>query len=85
MARGEECVQFERRFTRIVLRKEMPARYRMSRHVVGPITPDAERPACASIPNCQRYNRIKSMRLLSRWYFPAADGLLWNTRMTATF
>jgi hypothetical protein len=40
---GEERAQFARRFTRIVLRKKMPALYRMSRHVVGPITPDAER------------------------------------------
>src|SRR5262245_4910758 len=51
---AEERAQFDRRFTRIVLRKKMPALYRMSRHVVCPITPDAERSARVCIPVIQR-------------------------------
>src|SRR5215475_542039 len=39
---------------RIMLRKKVAALYRMSRHVVGPITPDAERSARGYIPVIQR-------------------------------
>ena len=52
--RAEERAQSEGRFTRIVLRKKMAALYWTSGHVVGPMTPDAERSARVCIPVIER-------------------------------